>query len=157
MGIFGFGKKNKEQEKKSIQPAPAQPKTISSSIPSAIEMAKILKEGPSKPAPVINIRSEDIDHFLARNNEAKLVKLIGKPEDLADYAVGNKCDIEQDIENDEKYNVLIADFVIGRLPASAISFAEDNDCDPEDLDVIVAEVDYDLEKDCDIISVYVAV
>ena len=157
MGIFGFGKKNQKKEQQNIQPVQKPASAESSNIPSAIEMAKILTESLNKPAPVINVRSEDIDHFIKRSIETKLVKLAGRPDDLADYEVGNRCDIEEDYEKDGRYNVLIGGFVIGYLPSSALSFAEKNDCDPENLDVIVAEVDYDLDKDRNIISVYVAV
>lgn len=166
MALFGFGKK------KPPEPEPKKEQsTVSSSInqfsisskyspedlykmitnPSAGSSAKVtIKTGSGK------IWSESIDAFLARNPDAKLVKLTGKPEDLADYQVCNRCSIEQDDEDDEKYNVLVGDCIIGRLPSSAITYAEKHDVSPEFLVCIIAEVEYDIEKERDIISVYIA-
>lgn len=103
-----------------------------------------------------NTWSEDLDHFLARKDDAKKVKLTGKPEDFAFYEVGNRCKVEEDFDHEGKYNVLCGGIIIGRLPSAAVSYAEENDCPPDDLDVIIAEVEYDIEKDRDIITVYVS-
>lgn len=93
--------------------------------------------------------------FLKKNPGAKPYKLAGKPDDLAsDYVPGSVCSVESDFDDPEKYNVMFEYSSIGRLPASAIRYAEEQGCSPEDLRVIVASVDYDLEKDRDVISVY---
>lgn len=99
--------------------------------------------------------SDVIGKFLQKNPDAKLITLSGKQDDLAFYDVGNKCEIEQDIEDPDKYIVTCDDATIGRLPASGISYAEEHECSPEDLFVIIAEVEYDIEKERDIISVYI--
>ena len=100
--------------------------------------------------------SESLENFLARNENAKLIKLTGKAEDFAFYEIGNRCHIVPDEDDNERYIVLCGDDMIGRLPSSAITYARKNDCEPEDLAVIVADIDYDIEKDRDIISVYIS-
>ena len=100
--------------------------------------------------------SESLENFLARNENAKLIKLTGKAEDFAFYEVGNRCHIVPDEDDNERYIVLCGDDMIGRLPSSAITYARKNDCEPEDLAVIVADIDYDIEKDRDVISVYIS-
>lgn len=159
MAFFGFGKKNNQQ--------PA-------SQPAQKEEPFIFKDGIMQPnpnykyedtpetaytpsAPARKAWSEDVSAFLARNADARLVKLVGKPEDLAFYDVGNRCHVEEDDEVDGRYNVTCGGDIIGRLPASIISYAEKNDCPPEDLAVIIAEVEYDVDKDRDVISVYLSV
>lgn len=93
--------------------------------------------------------------FLKKNPGAKPYKLAGKPDDLAsDYVPGSVCSVESDFDDPDKYNVMFECSSIGRLPASAIRYAEEQGCSPEDLRVIVASVDYDMERGCDIISVY---
>ena len=92
--------------------------------------------------------------FLARNPDAKTYKLAGKPEEYyIGVSEGEICTVDHDYEND-RYNVLADGIIIGRLPAAALTFAEKNECDPEDLTVYVASVEYDVDKDRDIISVY---
>lgn len=92
--------------------------------------------------------------FLARNPDAKVYKLAGKPdEDYLGVSAGDICTVEHDDEHD-RYNVISYGSVIGRLPASALTFAENQECDPEDLTVIVASCEYDFDKDRDVISVY---
>lgn len=98
---------------------------------------------------------DTIGKFLARNQDAKLVKLIGKPEELAFYNKGEKCEIEHDLDTDH-YLVMCDGSSIGRLPASAITYAEKHDIEPDMLEVIIAEIDYDADKDRDIISVYIS-
>lgn len=100
--------------------------------------------------------SESVENFLARNENAKLIRLTGKAEDFASYEVGNRCHIVPDEDDDERYVVLCGDDMIGRLPSSAITYAKKCECMPEDLSVIIAEIDYDIEKDRDIISVYIS-
>ncbi len=101
------------------------------------------------------IYSEPVSKFLARNDDAKLIKLTGSADDLASYDVGNRCHVEYNYDS-EKYSVTCGGFVIGFLPSSAITYAEKHETDPDGLDVIVADVDYDIEKERDIISVYIA-
>ena len=94
--------------------------------------------------------------YLQKNPGAKSYKLAGRPDDLAfGYVPGSLCSVESDFDDPEKYNVIFDGSPIGRLPASAVHYAEDQGYDPEDLRVIVASVDYDVEKDRDIISVYI--
>jgi len=111
----------------------------------------------SAPQPIIFLGFYDdvLKKFLSRNPEAKKFKLAGRPEDLAFYSVGQKCEIEQDPETG-KYNVLVDGSVIGRLPASAVTYASTIESDPDMLDAVIASVDYDVEKDRDIITVYLA-
>ena len=97
-----------------------------------------------------------IGKFLKRNPEAEMVKLTGKPDELAFYDIGSRCEVMLDSENDEQYDVICDNETIGKLPRSAIAYANKHECSPEDLDVIIAEVDYDTEKDRDIISVYIS-
>lgn len=161
MGLFGFGKKKEPAQ------APKQDQTQNDkySVNNLMnqfgihnmtqeQLQNSIKETASKN--ISKVWSESVDNFLARNDNAKLVKLTGKPDDLAFYEVGNRCHVEQDFENEEKYDVTCGGVTIGRLPTSAITYAEKYDLDPEDLSVIIAEVEYDIEKDRDIISVYIS-
>ena len=163
MGLFGFGKKKDTQP----APAPKQDQTQNNKFSSSNLMNQFgihnmtqeqlqnsIKETAAKNTS--KVWSESVDNFLARNDNAKLVKLTGKPDDLAFYEVGNRCHVEQDFENEEKYDVTCGGVTIGRLPASAIAYAEAHDLDPEHLAVIIAEVEYDIEKGRDIISVYIS-
>lgn len=94
--------------------------------------------------------------FLKKNPGAKPYKLIGKPDELAfGYEPGCTCSVESDFDVPDKYFVVFDGSPIGRLPASAIRYAEENGYSPEDLDVIISSVDYDDEKGQDIISVYI--
>ena len=104
----------------------------------------------SAPQPIIFLGFYDdvLKKFLSRNPEAKKFK-------LAFYSVGQKCEIEQDPETG-KYNVLVDGSVIGRLPASAVTYASTIESDPDMLDAVISSVDYDVEKDRDIITVYLA-
>lgn len=160
MALFGFGKKKQ-------QPEPQKPKPISKDIPFILVNGELVKnsnyeEPKIEPvaAPVTTTNSsgwsESVENFLARNSDAKQVKLGGKPDDIAIYSVGNRCHVEVDEENNERYNVTYDGFVIGRLPASAVTYAEKHDCDPEFLSVIISEIEYDYEKERDIISVYIS-
>lgn len=166
MALFGFGKKKHPEPEQKKEQAPASSSANQFSLSSKYspeDLYKMITSPSAGSSPKVTIRtgsskiwSESIDAFLARNDDAKLVKLTGKPEDLADYQVCNRCNIEQDDEDYEKYNVLVGDFIIGRLPASAITYAEKHDVSPDSLVCIIAEVEYDIEKERDIISVYIA-
>ena len=167
MGLFGFGKK-KEQQPASpkVEPKP-EPETVPADVtpdqqfytvngmwlvnPNYDPSARAAVEAKDNPG----VYTEDVEKFLARNDDAKLVKLTGKPDDLASYEVGCRCHVEEDIEK-EKYAVTCDGDVIGYLPSSAITYAEKHETDPECLDVIIAEVEYDYDKERDIISVYIA-
>ena len=161
MALFGFGKKKNQPA-----PAPKQEPAPEPQQPSRNGTLKFVNgswtyvqeaEAPQPSArPVSSVWSETVDAFLARSPEAKLFKLTGKPEELAFFEVGNRCHVEEDDEADGKYNVTVDGMIIGRLPSSAVSFAEKIDSLPEDLSVIIAEIEYDMDKDRDIISVYIA-
>ena len=165
MALFGFGKKKEPAPAPKPEPKPVEIKgkpdqqfvivdgqwyANPNYDPNAANEAK--KDGPA----ITSFWTESVDNFLARNDNAKLVKLTGKQEDLSFYSVGSRCKVEQDIDDPDKYNVTCDGSVIGRLPAAGITYAEKYDMDPVDLAVIVAEVDYDMEKDRDIISVYIS-
>jgi hypothetical protein len=163
MGIFGFGKK-----KQSSAPQPVQkPEPVPTNFPSNQEyivVNGIWQVNPNydpdapkaKPATFDNgVYTEPVEKFLERNDDAKLFKLTGKAEEYALPQVGNRCKIEYDDEK-EKYAVLCGDFVIGYLPSSAVSYAEKLGTDPNCMVSIISDIDYDMEKDRDIISVYVA-
>ena len=161
MGLFGFGKKKNQPST-----APKQEPAPDFQQPSGNGTLKLVNgswtyvtetDAPHPSArPVSSVWSETVDAFLARSPEAKLFKLTGRPDDLASYEVGNRCHVEEDDEADGKYNVTIDGIIIGRLPSSAVSFAEKIESLPEDLSVIIAEIEYDMDKDRDIISVYIA-
>ena len=166
MALFGFGKKKKPA------PAPApKPEPKKTEIKGAPSQYLIQVDGQwfvnpdydpnaakekKKTTVVTSSWVEDVDAFLARNSDAKLFKLTGKQDELAFYSVGSRCHVEQDDDDPDKYNVTCDQSIIGRLPAAAISYAEKLESLPEDLSVIIAKVDYDIEKDRDIISVYIA-
>ena len=78
-----------------------------------------------------------------------------KPIDLENMANNDEIEAEYDDES-EKYHVMCNGDSIGTLPASAIRYAEDHNISPEYLDIIIADVDYDIEKERDIISVYIS-
>lgn len=163
MGLFGFGKK--KQDSVPVNPAP-EPQPVISGPP---HQKLIMVDGqwynnpdydpdavaPESPKVVTSSYTEDVEKFLARTDDAKLVKLTGKPEDFAFYNVGSRCHVEEDFEK-EKFAVTCDGAVIGYLPASAVTYAEKHETDPELLDVIIADIEYDIEKDRDIISVYIA-
>lgn len=163
MGLFGFGKK------KAPAPAPnpePQPQPVQYGAPPDQYMYMVDGQwyvnpnyDPSAKKATATVSSswvEDVDTFLARNDDAKLYKLTGRQEDLAIYNVGSRCHVEQDEEDPDRYNVTCDHCIIGRLPSAAISYAEKIEALPEDLSVIIADIDYDIEKERDIISVYIA-
>ena len=92
MGIFGFRKKKEQQQ----APAPKQEKAPEKKLPDMSDAANMFlnsinSPGQTKPSSSQKVWSEDVDHFLARKENAKEVKLAGKQEDLASYEVGNRC------------------------------------------------------------------
>lgn len=111
----------------------------------------------SESGPVVSLffYADLVGRFLTRNPEAKLMKLTGKPEENAFYSKGKECFVEEDVET-ERFHVICDDSVIGNLPPTAITYAKKQNIAPEDLDIIIADVEYDIEKDRDIISVYVS-
>ena len=92
--------------------------------------------------------------FQARHPNAKRVKLTGKPEETLGVEPGDPCEVDKDPEKD-KYVVSCDGFSLGYLPASAVTFAEDKDLEPDDLSVIVDSVEYDTEKLRDIVFVLI--
>lgn len=96
-----------------------------------------------------------LEKYLSKHPDAKLVKLVGKPEEFASPSVGMRCSVDYDIEKD-KYFVMTDGDVLGCLPASGVKYASDHDIEPDDLSVIVCSVDYDMDKNRDIISVYIS-
>ena len=98
---------------------------------------------------------DKLAQLLSKNPNAKKIKLSGKPDDLADAIVGIECDLDYDPDMD-CYKVIQNDFELGFLPASALKYAEDNQLDPDELTVVVSSVDYDVNKDRDVISVYIS-
>ena len=88
------------------------------------------------------------------NSEEPILAYVAEySENGSSAMIGDICTVEHDYEHD-RYNVISYGSVIGRLPASALTFAENQECDPEDLTVIVASCEYDFDKDRDVISVY---
>ena len=167
MGLFGFGKKKEKQQNIKSEQKHIDTESKWILVNGSLELnPNYIDPEPEQSTeqmmatrvsePEHKTWSEDIDHFLARNTGSKLVKLTGKPEEFSSYEVGNRCRVEEDDENDGKYNVMCGDDFIGRLPSSAVTYAEKHDCPPDDLAVIIAEIDYDFEKDRDIISVYIS-
>ena len=98
--------------------------------------------------------ADQLARFRDRHPEAKSVRLTGKPEEFASPSVGASCEVEYDDEK-EKYSVVLNGDILGYLPASATKYAEDRDISPEDLDVIISAVDYDVEKEYDLITVLI--
>ena len=84
------------------------------------------------------------------------VRLVGKADEYAFAEIGQVCTVEQDMDHDQCYLVLVDGMTIGALPTIAMRYAEKADKDPTELAVIVTDVDYDVEKDRDIFTVYIA-
>ena len=161
MALFGFGKKKAPAPAPNPEPKPVEIKAEPYEQYVRVDGQWLLNPNydPSAKKATATVSSswvEDVDTFLARNDDAKLYKLTGKQEDLAIYNVGSRCHVEQDDEDPDRYNVTCDHCIIGRLPSAAISYAEKIEALPEDLSVIIADIDYDIEKERDIISVYIA-
>lgn len=153
MGLFR--KKNQPQsvEQPQQETAPSLPSMsdIASSFLSQLNTSPAPSSGPK--VTTSKTYTETVKSFLDRNPEAKQFTLTGKPEDLASYDVGDRCHVEED---DGKYYVTVGRCVIGRLPSAAVKYGESVAGDPQDLSVVICAVDYDIEKERDIITVYVA-
>lgn len=98
--------------------------------------------------------TDQLARFRSRHPEAKAVRLAGKPEEFASPSVGASCEVEYDDEK-EKYAVVLNGEILGYLPSSALKYAEDREASPEDLDVIISAVDYDIDKERDLITVLI--
>ena len=82
-----------------------------------------------------------IEKFIKSHEKNKQCRLTGKTDYLApSVAYGQPCTIDYDYEK-EKYSVEIYPYSIGYLPSSAIRFCEDNSISPDDLDIILTDVD----------------
>ena len=92
-----------------------------------------------------------VERFIAKK-DVKQMKLTGKPDDFASPYVGAECETEYDYDK-EKYAVTLDGCALGYLPAAGSKYAEAHNVNIEDLKIIVTAVDYDLEKDRDIITV----
>lgn len=90
----------------------------------------------------VKVRKENLDKWLARNDDAILVKLIGHPAPSAPCSVGHLCRIEES-DDGQGYDVFIGDHLIGRLPDEAIAFAQQVDYSPDCLIAIVGKVEND--------------
>lgn len=95
--------------------------------------------------------------FMRKHPDGKEdVRLVGKADEYAFAEIGQVCTVEQDMDHDQRYLVLVDDMTIGALPTIALRYAEKADKDPTELAVILTDVDYDVEKDRDIFTVYIA-
>lgn len=94
-------------------------------------------------------------NYLSRHPNARLYKLLGKPEDFAICLPGTVLSIDSDVESD-KYYAIEAGSRVGRLPAAAVRYAKEHDIEPEELDIIVVSNEYDPDKDRDVITVYIS-
>ena len=96
--------------------------------------------------------------ILERFSGEKQYKLTGKPDEFAGgYQPGDACSVEADLDKEDKYQVIHDGTRIGYLPAAALTYAEDQGISPEDLKVYIADVEYDDERERDIIHVYLSV
>ena len=84
------------------------------------------------------------------------VRLVGKPDEYAIVEVGEICTVEQDMDNEQRYLVLVDGVTIGALPSIALRFAEKADKDPTELAVILTDVEFDIDKDREVFTVYIA-
>ena len=153
MGLFGFGKKKEPQpvqQPKQAPPAPVMSDAVSSYL-SRINSGS--DASPSVKPTTPKVYTETVSSFLNRNPEAKQFTLTGRPDDLASYDVGDRCHVEED---EGKYYVTVGGIIIGRLPSSAVKYGESVAGDPQDLSVVISSIEYDIEKERDIITVYVA-
>ena len=93
--------------------------------------------GPTK------VRLDSLDKFLARNDDAILVKLEGPHDPSMNYKPGHVCRIEESDNDDQKYIVFVGSHMIGYLPDEAITFAKQIDYIPEALVSMVGKVEDD--------------
>ena len=94
------------------------------------------------------VRLDSLEKFLGRNRDAILVRLEGPRDPSMSYKPGHVCRIEEG--DGQEYYVFVGKHMIGRLPAEAISFAEQVESSPEFLVSIVGKVEDDS------ISIYIA-
>ena len=89
------------------------------------------------------VRIDDLKKFLARNDDAMLVKLEGPHDPSMTYKPGHVCRIEEDDENDQQYNVFVGKHYIGYLPDEALTFADQIDYTPDCFVSIVGKTEGD--------------
>ena len=86
-----------------------------------------------------------LTRFKLRNPECKILKLIGKSEEVTfEPTPGARLTLEYDYEK-EKYSVQFDGCHLGYLPASAATYAEKQELNVEDLEVILDHIDDDYE------------
>lgn len=79
--------------------------------------------------------------FKIRNPECKILKLTGKPEEMIfEPTPGARLTLEYDYEKD-KFSVQFDNCHLGYLPASAATYAEKQELNVEDLEVILDHID----------------
>lgn len=98
---------------------------------------------------------DKLGRFISKHPGAKLYKLSGKPDEFVSPSLGDECSVDYDVEKD-KYFVMLDGDIVGCLPASAVRYAKNQELDLDDLTVIIGSVDYDTDKDRDVISVYIS-
>lgn len=101
---------------------------------------------------------DPIKDFLKNRKYTKTFRLTGKPDSMlvTGVEVGQLCEVHYDLEKDQ-YEVETDEGRIGYLPAAALAFAEEYHKDPEYMQVIVSNVEFDDEKERDLIDVIVSV
>ena len=93
-------------------------------------------------------------NFQNAHPDGKEVRLVGKPDEFAFAEAGQICEVVQD--DVDRYVVLADGATIGALPSLAIKFAAQLNKDPAELCAIVTETDYDVDRERDIYTVYIA-
>lgn len=83
------------------------------------------------------VRKDNLSKWMARNDDAILVKLNGY-NDWPNCKPGHICRIEED---DGTYNVFVGPHYIGQLPDEAIVFANQIDSSPEFMVSIVGKTE----------------
>lgn len=90
--------------------------------------------------------SDLLKRFTTHHDLIKHVTLVGKADDFVlDHAPGDECSVEYDFDK-EKYGVECGSDFLGFLPSSAVSFAENNNVSPDDLEVVFDSVKEDDDK-----------
>lgn len=168
MALFGFGKKKRTQPTQHIiekqENKPAQQSGQTFSLVNGVWTYNPEAKPETKPSGIKvkistssnKIWSESIEKFLARNDDAKLVRLDGHPEAEAKYSVENRCYFDRDNDDDSICYVTIGGKRIGMLPESAFVYARENEIEPEFLVGIVAQIEYGADQAHDVISIYIA-
>ena len=171
MGLFGFGKKKEPIGDQKKEPDQQNETEKSGFGPFYMENGIWMynpdakqKVAPAEPKIKVKITrgsdksvwSESIEAFLARNDDAILVKLESSPEEKANCSTGNRCYVREDDDHPGVYYVTCGGKIVGRLPESCIAYAKENDTRPEFLIGIIKEVEYGAQKSDDIVTVYIA-